>query len=148
MTDDEDAIRDVLTVWSQTFADQAWHVWSELFTPDGTFTTAAGQTFVGRDALSASWGGIAAPDGRHPQVTYVCAPAVIRIAGDGARAASDHVVYMRESADAAWQILSVGRLLHTLVRQPAGWQISDVREWGYFSTPETVPPLPSVVRDG
>ena len=148
MTDDEDSIRDVLTVWSQMFADQAWSEWSQLFTPDGTFTTATGRTFVGRDALGASWGGIEEQDGRHPQVTYVCAPAVIRIAGDTARAASDHVAYVRASADAAWQILTVGRLLHTLVRQHGGWQISDVREWGYFSTPETLAPLPSVVRDG
>ncbi len=148
MTDDEDTIREVLTVWSQTFADQAWAEWSELFTADGGFTTASGQTFVGREALRASWGGIAEHDGRRAQVTYVCSPAVIRVAGDTARAASDHVAYMRASADAAWQILTVGRLLHTLVRQPTGWQISDVREWGYFSTPETLPPLPSVVREG
>jgi uncharacterized protein (TIGR02246 family) len=136
--DDEDQIRDVLTRWAQMYADQAWDAWSELFTRDGAYTTAEDQTFDGREAIRHH------RDGQAMQVTFVCAPAVIRIDGQAARAASDYVAYARSGTESAWSIQAVGRLVHDLVRESGEWFIARGRAWAYFSGPHTPSPLPSV----
>jgi hypothetical protein len=143
---DEDEIRDFLAVWAQRHADRDWMNWSLMFATDANYTTSEGRTFAGRAAIYRAAG--AAPSGREqpPRVTYVCAPAVIRIQGKHAEAASDYVAYARSGADSAWTIQAVGRLIHKLDRKRKGWLLTEVREWAYFSGSDTPAPLPSVAR--
>jgi uncharacterized protein (TIGR02246 family) len=142
---DEDQIRELQAIWGQLEADRDAEAWSQLFTEDATYIRPDGSRTVGRAAIRDSLiqRTAARPPGRHS--AHVFGPAVIRVNGDSAESATDHVAFGRASLESPWEIIVVGRLNNRLVRQGGRWLFSEVANRGYYwgdPPPERLPGLP------
>jgi uncharacterized protein (TIGR02246 family) len=125
-------IRELQALWGQLEADRNADAWSQLFTEDATYLRPDGSITAGRTAIRDSLiqRTAARPAGRHS--SHVFGPAVIRVTGDTAESATDHLAWGRLDAESAWEILLIGRMHNRLRREQSGWRFIEVSNRGYF----------------
>jgi uncharacterized protein (TIGR02246 family) len=144
---DRRLIRELQALWGHYEADRNAEAWSQLFAQDGVYVRPDGSVTRGPVAIGDSLiqRTAARPAGRH--TSHVFGPAVIRVTGDAAESATDHVAWGRASADAAWEIVMLGRMHNRLRREDGGWRFVEVNNRAYFHgdpAPERLPNVTSV----
>jgi ketosteroid isomerase-like protein len=143
MTDHRE-IRELQARWGQFEADRDAEAWGQLFTTDGRYIRPDDSVTIGpaaiRDSLITRTAG--RPAGRH--TSHVFGPAVIRISGDTAVSATDHISWGRAQAEDPWDIILVGRMNNLLQRVHGRWYFTEVSNRGYFLGNPPVHRLPNV----
>jgi hypothetical protein len=141
--DDHDAIRRLITVYSQLLDDGRWDEWGELFTDDAVFTV-WDQAFTGRGEI------VKAIRGMQPEFPgkHVAFATVIELDGDRALAWTDFLA-VADSGPGQWgrsyAIASAARYHDRLVRQGGRWRFARraIRDAGK-PLPDGAEPTPPV----
>jgi uncharacterized protein (TIGR02246 family) len=143
---DRGQIRELQALWGQCEADRDAEAWGQLFVADGTYIRPDGSITTGRDAIRDSLIRRTAgrPAGRH--TGHVFGPAVIRVDGDQAESATNHVAWGRTRADEHWSIILIGRMHNWLRREHGIWRFTRVENLGYFHGNPSPERLPNVAR--
>jgi hypothetical protein len=139
---DRRQIRELQALWGQYEADRNARAWSQLFVADASYIRPDGSITTGQEAIGESLiqHTAARPAGRHS--SHVFGPAVIRVDGDLAESATDHVAWGRARMEDPWSIILIGRMHNELRRENGTWRFTRVENLGYFHgspAPERLP---------
>jgi hypothetical protein len=143
---DRRQIRELQALWGQYEADRNPHAWSQLFVAGGSYIRPDGSIAVGREAIGESLiqRTAARASGRHS--SHVFGPAVIRVDGDRAESATDHIAWGRAREEDPWSIILIGRMRNELQRENGTWRFTRVENLGYFHGNPAPERLPNVTR--
>jgi ketosteroid isomerase-like protein len=141
---DRRQIRELQALWGQFEADRDSDAWGRLFVQDAAYIRPDGSVTRGRAAIRESLIQRTAgrPPGRH--TGHVFGPAVIRVNGDTAESATDHIAWGRSRAEAPWEIILVGRMHNQLRREAGRWYFTEVANRGYFLGDPPADRLPNI----
>jgi 3-phenylpropionate/cinnamic acid dioxygenase small subunit len=128
MSDDHEAIRNLLVDYCQLCDDGRFDEWGQLFTDDATFTV-MGTTHTGRGDVQAFITAAQPPEARG---RHLISQPRLNIDGDSADARTDYAFVGR--TDRGLAVTSSGRYLDHLVRDGGRWRFAS-REIVFLGDP-------------
>jgi ketosteroid isomerase-like protein len=117
---DEEAVRRTITEYALLCDDGRFEEWGDLYTDDAVFTV-MGQEHRGPAAIRAFIEKGQPPEKRSK---HLCAPPLIDLAGDEARAHTDFI-FVARTATGGYEVTSAGRYVDRLVRNPDRWRFAE-----------------------
>jgi uncharacterized protein (TIGR02246 family) len=144
---DEDQVREAQALWAQYEADRDADAWAALMTEDARYIRPDGSVTVGRDAIRQSLIDRTAGRAKGRHSAHVFGPTIVKVTGDTAESAAEHIAYGRATADDPWSIIVIGRFNTQLVKRDGKWYFTEVGNRGYFHGDPPPDKLPSLHRD-